>query len=172
MKQTKRAWFMPFRLPRTTDFEAWLEREAAEGYTPSKVGQLSSFCMTLVKGEPTQYRYYLDMQLSHDAHYRAAHEEFGWEYVGAMASSKLWRKQYKKGESRTEALTDDASTKDRNTRFLSSMIIPAVIFLLVATLLAVGSVVTGGHEMALIILAVLFAFVGFGLVLLGRWTQR
>ena len=52
MKQTKRAWFMPFRLPRTTDFEAWLEREAAEGYTPSKVGQLSSFCMTLVKGEP------------------------------------------------------------------------------------------------------------------------
>jgi hypothetical protein len=74
--------FSVFRNFVPTQYEAWLEKNALNGWHPKNVTQSSSVGMTFIKGEPKQYRYVFDMQFAQDKGYKAIYEAFGWEYVG------------------------------------------------------------------------------------------
>ncbi len=52
--------------------------------------------MNFVKEKPKKYRYVIDMQAFPKKDYKLTYQEFGWEFVGQMASAFVWRKEYAK----------------------------------------------------------------------------
>lgn len=110
----KSAWLAPFLHPTPERLERWLEAQAARGWQPTAVGDLSAIRLHLIKTKGTRMRYVVDPQQHADADYRATYEDAGWEYVGELTSLHVWRRRYK-GE-RPEAFTDRASRAARDRR--------------------------------------------------------
>lgn len=140
MKQDKRYWLTPFRYVVPADYENWFEEKAAAGWHPVKVGQWSSIAMRFTTSAPKKYRYVVDMQAAPKKDYRRMYEEFGWEFVGQMASAMVWRREYD-GE-RPESFSDLQSRRGRNKRFFWAVSVSFFLF-------AAGALATVG--------AVLFA---------------
>ena len=90
--------------------------------------------MTFRRGEPQKYRFVYDPQVSPRKEYIATYEQFGWEYLGRMASAHIWRMEYE-GE-RPEAFSDHESLIKRNRRNIAAASVSFTIFLI--TTLVVG----------------------------------
>ncbi len=126
MNQEKRYWMTPFRYVVPADYESWFEEKAAAGWHPVKVGQWSSIAMRFAKSTPKKYRYVVDMQAAPKKDYRRIYEEFGWEFVGQMASARVWRREYD-GE-RPESFSDLQSRRGRNKRFFRAVSVSCFLF--------------------------------------------
>ncbi len=135
MKNIRRYWLTPFKYVVPADYENWFEELAAAGWHPVKVGQWSSLAMRFAQGAPRKYRYVVDVQPTPRRDYMRAYEDFGWEFVGQMASVFVWRRVYD-GE-RPESFTDAPSRRGRNRRFIWAVSLSFAMALL-------GSLITGG----------------------------
>ena len=127
MKDKKVVWFSAFRHVIPADYENWLEQMAAEGWHVGHLRQWSSMYMTFTRDEPKKYRFVYDPQVSPRKDYIPTYEQFGWEYLGRMASAHFWRKEYD-GE-RPEAFSDKDSKTARNRRNLRAISVSFFIFL-------------------------------------------
>jgi hypothetical protein len=78
-------------------------------------------------GKPKKYRFVYDPQVSPRKEYIATYEQFGWEYLGRMASAHFWRMEYE-GE-RPQAFSDQEGLVDRNRRNLIAVSVSFFIFL-------------------------------------------
>ena len=134
MTDRKIVLFSAFRNLMPSDFENWLERMAAEGWHINGMRQWSSIVMTFRRGEPKKYRFVYDPQVSPRKEYIATYEQFGWDYLGRMASAHIWRMEYE-GE-RPEAFSDHESLLRRNRRTIAAVSVSYTIFLI--TVLVVG----------------------------------
>ena len=134
MTDRKIVLFSAFRYLLPSDYENWLERMAAEGWHINRFRQWSSIVMTFRRGEPKRYRFVYDPQVSPRKEYIATYEQFGWEYLGRMASAHFWRMEYE-GE-RPEAFSDKESIVRRNKRTIAAVSVSFSIFLI--TVLVVG----------------------------------
>lgn len=126
--------FPAFRNLLPSDFENWLERMAAEGWHIRGIRQWSSIVMTFRRGKPKKYRFVYDPQVSPRKEYIATYEQFGWDYLGRMASAHIWRMEYE-GE-RPEAFSDQESIVRRNRRTTAAVSVSFSLFLV--TVLVVG----------------------------------
>ena len=90
--------------------------------------------MTFRRGKPKKYRFVYDPQVSPRKEYIATYEQFGWEYLGRMASAHIWRMEYE-GE-RPEAFSEAESLVKRNRRNIAAASVSFTIFLI--TTLVVG----------------------------------
>lgn len=138
MKGRKVYWISAFRYVVAADYESWFEQQAAAGWHPVKVGQWSSIAMRFAKGEPKKYRYVVDMQPFPKKEYRQTYEDFGWEFVGQMASAMVWRREYQ--IERPESFSDALSRQDRNRRFIGAASFSFFIFLLGAIGFGAGAI--------------------------------
>ena len=84
--------------------------------------------------EPKKYRFVYDPQVSPRKEYIPTYEEFGWEYLGRMASAHIWRMEYE-GE-RPQAFSDQEGLVERNRRNLTAVSISFFMFL--TAILAIG----------------------------------
>jgi hypothetical protein len=134
MRDRKIVLFSAFRYLSPSDYEDWLERMAAEGWHVRHFRQWNSIVMTLVRGEPRKYRFVYDPQVSPRKEYVATYEQFGWQYLGRMASAHFWRMEYE-GE-RPTAFSDQESIVRRNRRAIAAVSVSFAIFLV--TVLAIG----------------------------------
>jgi len=134
MTDRKIVLFSAFRYLLPSDYENWLERMAAEGWHINRFRQWSSIVMTFRRGEPKKYRFVYDPRVSPREEYIATYEQFGWEYLGRMASAHFWRMEYE-GE-RPEAFSDQESIVRRNRRTIAAVSVSFTIFLI--TVLVVG----------------------------------
>lgn len=110
----KSAWFAPFRHPTPERLEDWFEAQAALGWQPTELGDMSAIRLHLHRRKAARVRYVVDPQQEVDDDYRATYEDAGWEYVGELTSLHVWRRRYK-GE-RPEAFTDHSSRRARDRR--------------------------------------------------------
>lgn len=140
MKDKKRIWLSAFRHVVPAGYEKWFEDLEARGWHVDKIGQWSSILMTFRRAEPRQYRYVVDMQFSHRRGYIAMYEQFGWEFVGQMASSYVWRREYT--DKRPESFSDMDNIERRNKRFAFAVLINLILFSLTTAAIAVGFIVT------------------------------
>ncbi len=138
MKDTKTVWFSAFKRFIPADYENWLEEMALQGWNIERIGQWSSICMVFNRTGPKRYRYVYDIQTNPKKDYRAMYEQFGWEFVGVMASCFIWRKEYT--DERPEAFSDRQSIEERNRRVAGAAAVSFTIFL---TGFTVGAVFTG-----------------------------
>jgi hypothetical protein len=158
MTEKRLHWLTPFRYVVPADYENWFEEQAAAGWHPVKVGQWSSIAMRFAKGAPKKYRYVVDMQPAPKKDYMRTYQEFGWEFVGQMASAMVWRREYA-GE-RPESFSDVPSRRARNKRFIRAVSFSFAMALLGG--LTVGGALifaplTGERRLELIIMAIFFA---------------
>lgn len=155
--------------------EGWLEQQARDGWVPKRVRQWSSLRMRLYRTEPQLYRYFYDLRATTQKDYISSHEAFGWEYVGQMASSHLWRKSYKSGEKRPVALSDNSTIHERDIRFGLALSFNAVLFGLV-TLALIGALLFANPEttekIQLTVAATLLGACTLILVVLARRITR
>ena len=171
MKNKKKLWFLAFRYIVPADLEAFLERKAAEGWHIRKLGQWSSLLTTLYRGEPRKYRYVYDMHLTNDKDYKPTYEQFGWEFVGQMASCMIWRKEYR--DERPEAFSDAKSLQARNRRTLLAGSVSFILFLLGALAVLISLLVFSNQMQPedILELWLMFAFLLVLSVLMG-WVLR
>ncbi|NTV39549.1 MAG: DUF2812 domain-containing protein [Demequinaceae bacterium] len=108
------AWFTAFTHPTPARLEDWLERQAAEGWEPRELDDMSAIRMHMQSAKPAAVRYVVDPQQSVDDSYRTTYEDAGWTYVGELSSLHVWRRHYK--GSRPEAFTDNSSRSARDRR--------------------------------------------------------
>jgi len=141
MKDKKTYWLTAFRYVVPADYEKWFEELAADGWHPVRVGQWSSIAMRFRKGEPKKYRYVVDMQPAPKKEYKTTYKDFGWEFVGQMASAYVWRREYA-GE-RPESFSDIDSRRGRNRRFIWAVAVSFAAFLICGTGLAGGFIFSG-----------------------------
>jgi len=134
MTGKKTVMFPAFRRVVPSDFENWLEQMASEGWHVNNIRQWSSIVMTFRKGEPKKYRFVYDPQVSPRKEYIATYEQFGWEYLGRMASAHIWRMEY--DDKRPEAFSDHASNVKRNRSNFVAVSVSFIIFLV--TVLVIG----------------------------------
>ncbi len=137
MKNRKVFFCSALRYVVPADYECWFEELAAAGWHPVKVGQWSSIAMRFEKSEPGKYRYVVDMQSAPKKDYKQTYEEFGWEYIGQMASAHVWRKKYT--DERPESFSDAPSREARNKRFIAAISVSFIIFFLGALAFAAGA---------------------------------
>ncbi len=128
MKDRKTFICSAFRYVIPADCENWFEGLAAKGWHPVKVGQWSSLVMRFKKAEPKKYRYVVDMQPFPRNEYKQTYKDFGWEFVGQMASAYVWRREYE--GARPESFSDKDSVKGRNRRFVGAVSVSFILFLL------------------------------------------
>ncbi len=165
MSNKKIVLFSAFRHLIPSDYEDWLEQMAAEGWQLNKVGQWDSVCMKFERGIPKKYRFVYDPQVSPRADYIPTYEEFGWEYLGCMASAHIWRMEYK--DERPQAFSDQEGLADRNRRNLKAVsvsffiFLAAVIAIVLSLKFASDSLSLGDRNQ------LLFAVVFFGLISLA-----
>jgi len=159
MKIKKFVFFPAFKRVVPEDFEKWLEKMAAEGWHIERVRQWSSMLMIFIKGEPKKYRYIYDLRAVASKDYISTYEQFGWQYLGRMASVYVWRMEYK--DKRPEAFTDKESITSRNYRTVAAVSFSFVIFLVATIAIAVSliffsSSISPNDRIQLIIAAILF----------------
>lgn len=138
MKNKKVFFCSAFKYVVPADYEHWFEELAVTGWHPVKIDQWSSIVMRFEKSEPKKYRYVIDLQPMLKKDYKQTYEEFGWEYVGQMASTHIWRKKYT--DERPESFSDVSSREARNKRFIIAISISFTIFLFGAIAFAVGAI--------------------------------
>lgn len=145
--------------------EKWYEEMESQGWHIDKIGQWSSIVLTFNKAKPKKYRYVYDIQLIPKKDYISTYEQFGWEFVGQMASAFIWRKEY--DAERPEAFSDQESLEKRNKRVLSAISVSFLLFL-VATIVEIICIglfrdkMTASDLVQLIILTALCAvFTGY-----------
>ncbi len=138
MSNKKVFWCTAFRYVVPADYENWFEKLAAAGWHPVKVGQWSSIAMRFAKGEPKKYRYVVDMQPLPKKEYKQTYEEFGWEFVGQMASAMVWRREYE--NERPESFSDVQSRRGRGRRFIGAASVSFILFLLGAIGFGLGAI--------------------------------
>jgi len=134
MSDQKTVLFSVFRHILPSDYENWLEQMAAEGWQIDHIEQWSSVVMSFRLCEPKKYRFVYDPQVSPRKEYIPTYEEFGWEYLGRMASAHIWRMEYE-GE-RPQAFSDQEGLVERNRRNLTAVSISFFMFL--TAILAIG----------------------------------
>jgi hypothetical protein len=134
MPDRKIVLFSAFRYLLPSDYEKWLERMAEEGWHINRFRQWSSIIMTFKRGTPKRYRFVYDPQVSPRKEYRPTYEQFGWEYLGRMASAHFWRMEYE--IERPEAFSDHESIVKRNKRTIAAVSVSFIIFLV--TVLTIG----------------------------------
>ena len=108
------AWFTAFAHPTPTKLEDWLELQAAQGWEPRELDDMSAIRMHLQATTPAKVRYVVDPQQKIDGSYRATYEDAGWKYVGELSSLQVWRRRYT--GARPEAFTDRQSRRARDVR--------------------------------------------------------
>lgn len=143
MKNKKRVWLSAFTNVVPADYEKWLENLASQGWHVDKIGQWSSICMTFKRGKPKQYRFVYDMQAIPQKYYKTTYEQFGWEFVGQMASAFIWRKEYT--HERPESFSDKESLEKRSKRVIAAVSVSLIMFLLTAIIVTVCFVVNIKH---------------------------
>ena len=144
MKNTKTVWFSAYRWVVPADYEAWLETLAKQGWNLQRIRQWDSIRMTFHKTEPKQYRYVFDLNAFPKKDYKATYQQFGWEFMGQMASCFIWRKEYT-GE-RPESFTDQDSLTRRNKRVRNAVLACFLIALLGLIGAAVGMAVHAAFQ--------------------------
>lgn len=152
MKDRKIVLFPGYRYVVPADFERWLEKMASAGWHIDRISQWSSLFMVFRRGEPQKYRFVYDLQAAPRKDYRAIYEQFGWEYLGRMASIYIWRKAYR--DRRPEAFSDRDSIIHRNRRTIAAISFSFYMFLLMALILGIV-LFTGGHTKSELIQLVL-----------------
>jgi hypothetical protein len=134
MTDSKIVLFSAFRYLLPSDYENWLERMAEEGWHINRFRQWSSIIMTFKKGPPKRYRFVYDAQVSPRKEYIPTYQQFGWEYLGRMASAHFWRMEYE-GQ-RPEAFSDHESIVKRNRSTIAAVSVSFIIFCV--TVLTIG----------------------------------
>jgi hypothetical protein len=134
MSDRKIVLFSAFRRLLPSDYENWLEQMALQGWHIDRFRQWSSIILVFKRGEPKRYRFVYDPQVSPRKEYIPTYEQFGWEYLGRMASAHFWRMEYE-GE-RPEAFSDSESIVKRNRRTVTAVSVSFFIFL--AAVLSIG----------------------------------
>ena len=134
MSDQKTVLFPVFRHILPSDYENWLEQMAAEGWQIDHIGQWSSIVMKFRLSEPKKYRFVYDPQVSPRKEYIPTYQDFGWEYLGWMASANIWRMAYE--SERPEAFSDQEGLVERNQRNLTAISISFFLFL--TAVLAIG----------------------------------
>lgn len=140
---TKLFWLTAFKYVEPAEYEQWFEQLAEKGWHPVNVGQWSSIAMRFSLNEPKKYRYVVDMQAFPKKEYKQMYEEFGWEFVGQMASMMVWRREYE--NERPESFSDAPSRKARNKRFISAVAVSFIMFL-VGALASLGAFIFTNTE--------------------------
>lgn len=139
MKDKKIVWLSAFRNVVPADYENWLEDSSLQGWNIDKIDQWSSILMTFKRGNPKKYRYVYDVQAMPKKDYKTTYEEFGWEFVGQMASVFIWRKEYK--QERPESFSDKESLEKRSKRDIAAASVSFMMFLLAAIIITVVFIV-------------------------------
>ena len=177
MSDKKIELFSAFRHLLPADYENWLEQMAVEGWHIDHFGQWSSVCMTLQRGEPKKYRFVYDPQVSPRKEYIATYEQFGWEYLGRMASAHIWRIEYE--DERPQAFSDREGLVDRNRRNLIAVAVSFFIFLVavIAIGLALGfasDTLSAGDRTQLVIAEIFFGVIwlALGYIMFLMWKNR
>ncbi|MDD5658826.1 MAG: DUF2812 domain-containing protein [Actinomycetota bacterium] len=179
MKIKKFVFFPAFKRVVPKDFENWLEKMAAEGWHIERIRQWSSMLMIFIKGEPKNYRYIYDLRAVASKDYILTYEQFGWQYLGRMASVYVWRMEYK--DKRPEVFTDKDSITSRNNRTVAAVSFSFAIFLVATIVISVAliffpSSVSPNDHMQLIIAAVLFGVfaltLGTVMILIHRASRQ
>jgi uncharacterized membrane protein (DUF485 family) len=135
MKDSKIVLFPAFRYVVPADFENWLEGMAEKGWHIDRVRQWSSLVMTFKRGQPRKYRFVYDMRIKLRQGYQETYEQFGWQYLGRMASAHMWRMEYT--NERPEAFSDMESLVARNRRTILAVSVSFTLFLLMVLVYAV-----------------------------------
>jgi hypothetical protein len=135
MKDKMTVLFPVWRHVVPADLEDWLERMAAEGWHMDRFRQWNSLWMTFRRGEPRKYRFVCDLQFSERKDYRSTYEQFGWQFLGRMASVRVWRMEYT--DKRPEAFSDRDSVVARNRRNIRAISVSFTLFLVMAVFYAV-----------------------------------
>jgi hypothetical protein len=135
MKNKKAFWFSAFKYVVPSEYEAWMEGMEEQGWHLEKIGQWSSIRMVFHRGEPRKYRYVFDMQPFPKKDYVATYEQFGWEFVGQMASAFIWRKEY--AAERPEAFSDSENLEKRGRRTAGAAAVSMIMFWIVAAVIAI-----------------------------------
>ncbi|MFA5375566.1 MAG: DUF2812 domain-containing protein [Dehalococcoidia bacterium] len=179
MKDKKTVLFSAFRGGNVVpaNFENWFERMAAEGWHVDRIRQWNSLWMTFKKGEPRKYRFVCDMQFSERKEYRATYEQFGWQFLGRMASFRVWRMEYQ-GQ-RPEAFTDKESVVARNRRTVQAVSVSFTLFLIMSIFYAVWFIffpdsLSAGDRTQIIAAEAVFLVCAIllGIVMLRIWRNR
>jgi hypothetical protein len=177
MSNRKIVFFSAFRHLLPSDYENWLEGMAAEGWHINHFRQWSSVFMTFRRGKPKKYRFVYDPQVSPRQEYIATYEQFGWEYLGRMASAHFWRMEYE-GE-RPQAFSDLEGLVDRNRRNLIAVSVSFFIFLtaVIASGLSLGfasNSLSAGDMNQLIIAVIFFGMIALalGYVMFLMWKNQ
>jgi len=138
MNTKKVVWFSAFKHILPADYENWLEAMALQGWNINQIGQWSSVRLEFTKSAPKRYRYVYVVQTHPKQDYRPTFEQFGWEFVGIMASCFIWRKEY--FTERPEAFSDQQSIENRNNNVVRAVSVSLILFItaFLATLIALG----------------------------------
>jgi len=172
MKSNKIYWFSAFKYVVPEDYEAWFEQLAAQGWHPVKVGQWSSLAMRFAMSVPKKYRYVIDMQPYPGKDYKQAYRDFGWEFVGQMASAFVWRREYE-GE-RPESFSDNDSRCERNIRFKKAASVSFFMLLLAGLGFAAGAIfsdLSSSDRLQFGIASALFLIISLGIGL-AMWKIK
>ncbi|WP_052465184.1 DUF2812 domain-containing protein [Dehalococcoides mccartyi] len=167
MPDKKVVLFSAFRHLLPSDYETWLEKMAAEGWHINRFRQWSSVFLVFRRGAPKRYRFVYDPQVSPRKEYIPTYEQFGWEYLGRMASAHFWRMEYK--GKRPEVFSDRESVIKRNRRTVIAVSVSFVIFLITvlvidSQLLFFADGLSDSDQTQLVIAEIFFGFI---MILLG-----
>lgn len=177
MSERKIVLFSAFCFLLPTDYENWLERMAAEGWHINHFRQWNSVYMTFQRGIPKKYRFVYDPQVSPRKEYIATYTQFGWEYLGRMASAHFWRMEYE-GE-RPQAFSDQEGLVDRNRRNINAVSVSFFIFL--AAVIGIGLTLgfssgslSAGDRAQLILAGIFFGVIllALGYIMFLMWKNQ
>lgn len=132
--------------------------------------------MTFQRGKPKKYRFVYDPQVAPRPEYIATYEQFGWEYLGRMASAHFWRMEYE--GKRPQAFSDLEGLVDRNRRNAIAVSVSFFIFLagVTAITLALGFAsdsLSAGDRIQLIIADMFFGMItlALGYIMYLMWKN-
>ena len=128
-------WFSPTKHYDPADYEAWFEKLAAQGYHP-QISAISFIAMRFYKETPKKYKYVIDLQAFPKQEYFDTYKNFGWEYVGKMASMFIWRKEY--FQEKPAAFSDRESIYKRNARVSQAILFSTVMAFIASILCWIG----------------------------------
>jgi uncharacterized membrane protein YeiB len=177
MSDRKIVLFSAFRHLLPSDYENWLERMAADGWHINHFRQWNSIFMTFQLGKPKRYRFVYDPQVSPRKEYIATYKQFGWEYLGRMASAHFWRMEYE--FERPQAFSDQEELVDRNRRNIIAVSVSFFIFL--AAVIAIGLTLgfasdslSAGDKTQLIIAVIFFGSIALalGYIMFLMWKNQ
>jgi len=139
MKNTKTVWLSGFTNVVPADYENWIEKLALQGWNIDHIGQWSSVIMTFHRSQPKKYRYIYDLQAFPKKEYKTTYEQFGWEFVGQMASGFIWRKLYT--DKRPESFTSIESLEKRSKQVISAVLVSFTIFLIISIIVITAFII-------------------------------